>query len=63
VGNQGVILQSIYNSSECENLIENITLDSDVGLSIDVGENKFRLSRTSGSLRARIKYRQKYIGV
>jgi predicted phage tail component-like protein len=63
VGNQGVILQSIYNSSEGENLIENITLDSDVGLSIDVGENKFRLSRTSGSLRARIKYRQKYIGV
>jgi len=60
-GDSGVILNSYF--SLTENQIQNISEDSNANLKIEIGENKFRLNKTSGSFRARISYRQKYIGV
>lgn len=61
VGEDGTILTSYF--TEAENQIQNITSDSDMGLNLLIGDNKFRLNKSSGSVYARIKYRQKYIGV
>jgi hypothetical protein len=61
VGDTGTILNSYF--SLTENQIQNISEDSDANLKIEIGENKFRLNKTSGSFRVRISYRQKYIGV
>lgn len=46
-----------------ENLIQNISEGSDMGLNIEVGENEFRLIKSQGNFTCRIRYRQKYIGV
>jgi photosystem II stability/assembly factor-like uncharacterized protein len=61
VGDSGFILNSQF--SLTENQIQNISKDSDANLNIGIGKNQFRLNKTSGSFRARITYRQKYIGV
>jgi hypothetical protein len=61
VGSSGFILNSQF--SLTENQIQNISKDSDANLKIEIGKNQFRLNKTSGSFRARITYRQKYIGV
>jgi hypothetical protein len=61
VGDSGFILNSQF--SLTENQIQNIFKDSDANLNIGIGKNQFRLNKTSGSFRARITYRQKYIGV
>jgi hypothetical protein len=34
-----------------------------MNLNLEVGDNKFRLTKTSGNFTARIKYRQLYLGV
>lgn len=61
VGESGTILTSYF--TEAENQIQNISSDSDMGFSLLIGDNKIRLNKSSGSVYARIKYRQKYIGV
>jgi hypothetical protein len=61
VGDSGMMLNSQF--SLTENQIQNISKDSDANLNIGIGKNQFRLNKTSGSFRARITYRQKYIGV
>ena len=57
----GTILYTTF--TPADNQIQNITLDSDMGLNLLLGNNSFRLTRDRGELMARIKYRQKYIGV
>lgn len=46
-----------------ENQIQNISADSDMNFNLEVGDNQLRLNQTSGSFRARVSYRQKYLGV
>ena len=46
-----------------ENAIANLTQNSNMNLNIENGLNTFRLNRIDGNFSARIKYRQKYIGV
>jgi photosystem II stability/assembly factor-like uncharacterized protein len=46
-----------------ENVIQNMTMDSDIGMNLAIGENVIRINKTSGTFTAQIKYRQKYIGV
>lgn len=45
------------------NLISSMTADSDIGLNLEVGENRLIFSKTSGYGETSLKYRQKYIGV
>ena len=55
---------SLYtNFIKAENQIQNISTDSDMNLNLSLGNNQFRLARTSGNLNCKISYRQKYIGV
>ena len=61
VGVDGIILKSDF--ALAENLISTLTPNSDMTLSLEVGKNEILLSKTSGNLNGRIKYRQKYIGV
>ena len=60
-GNNGAIFNSFF--SAIENQIQNISSDSDMNLSLMIGNNTFRLTRQSGIVNAKISYRQKYIGV
>ena len=46
-----------------ENIISSVTSDSDISLSLGVGRNVFAIGTQLGNINARIKYRQKYIGV
>lgn len=46
-----------------ENIIDRLTPDSDMTLSLEVGKNDFILSLTGGNATARIAYKQRYIGV
>jgi predicted phage tail component-like protein len=46
-----------------ENIISSVTADSDISLALNVGVNDFAISTQEGEVNARIKYRQKYIGV
>ena len=57
--------ENIYYETEGtkENVIQNIDPDSNLGMKLEVGENKFYLYKTNGYFTAQIKYRQKYIGV
>ena len=61
VGSSGTILYTSFFAAE--NQIQNITSDSDMNLNLEVGDNKFRLTKSSGNFSARIKYRQLYLGV
>ena len=61
VGNSGTILHSAF--SLAENQIQNISADSDIGMNLGIGDNKFRINKDSGNMVVRIKFRQKYIGV
>ncbi|MBR3197087.1 MAG: phage tail family protein [Methanobrevibacter sp.] len=61
VGRDGTIINSDF--EQAENIIQNLTEDSDMNFNLEVGENKLRLVRDNGSLTSRIIYRQKYIGV
>jgi hypothetical protein len=56
---------SIYHSSflTAENKIQYISADSDINLNLEQGKNRLYLTKTSGDLLCRIRYRQKYIGV
>jgi hypothetical protein len=56
---------SLYCSevSRLENAIDKLTQNSNMNLNIEMGLNTFRLNRIDGNFSARIKYRQKYIGV
>lgn len=51
-----------YTQSE-ENIIDKLSSDSDMGLSLDTGNNTISISADSGSVECEISYRQKYIGV
>ena len=46
-----------------ENVINNLSADSDMDFNLEVGINNIRILNTEGYLQARISYRQKYIGV
>ena len=59
-GASNVYISKFRNS---ENQIQNISEDSNMNLNLDIGKNKFRLNKTSGSFNCCISYRQRYIGV
>ena len=61
VGQSGIILKSDFTLAE--NLISKLTPDSDMTLNLEIGKNEILLSKSSGNLNGRIKFRQKYIGV
>ena len=61
VGDHAAIFNSYFSLEE--NQIEHITSDSDVNLELELGENKFRLNKKSGSFNAKLTYRQRYIGI
>ena len=46
-----------------QNQIKNITPDSNMNFNLDTGRNQLRLNKSDGSFRAKLSYRQKYIGV
>ena len=46
-----------------ENIINNLSADSDMDFNLEVGINNIRILNAEGYLQARIAYRQKYIGV
>lgn len=60
-GSNGAIFNSFF--SAIENQIQNLSSDSDMNLSLMIGNNTLRLTRQSGIVNAKISYRQKYIGV
>jgi hypothetical protein len=60
VGTVGIIINSYF--SEAENLISELTPNSDMTFSLEVGENQIIIS-AKGRLNGRISYRNKYIGV
>ena len=60
-GEYGNILNTYYEPAE--NMIQNISMDSDLNMNLGVGENKFRMNREEGNMIVKITYRQKYIGV
>lgn len=61
VGQSGLVLLVTY--TKVENMIQDITSNSDMELNLLLGDNKFRLTKKAGEFTCRIKYRQKYIGV
>ena len=61
VGDYYVVYISAF--TETENLISNLTTDSDMTLSLQQGENELLLNRTSGDFVGKISFRQKYVGV
>ena len=61
VGDDGAILDSTFTS--VQNLIADLTADSDMTLSLDIGENVLLIGKSSGNLNGAVRYRQKYIGV
>jgi photosystem II stability/assembly factor-like uncharacterized protein len=61
VGTNGLIYLS--NEKMLHNEIMNINDKSNMGLSIDVGDNTIKLNYSEGSATAIVTYRQKYIGV
>ena len=61
VGDSSIVLSSVVES--VENEIQNISEDSDLSFNLGIGENRIRLTKGSGNFTAKIKYRQKYIGV
>lgn len=62
LGGEGTLIcKTKFNNKE--NLIEHITDDSDMSLSLDVGENVLRLNYDEGYILAKVTYREKYLGV
>lgn len=61
VGESALILSNVKESGVNE--IQNITAESDMGLNLAIGDNQFRINKTSGEMVVRITYRQRYIGV
>ena len=60
VGQSGIIINSYF--SETENLISELTPNSDMTFNLEVGENQILIS-AKGRLNVRISFRNKYIGV
>jgi hypothetical protein len=58
--NVGVFVNSYF--SEVENLISELTPNSDMTFNLEVGENQILIS-AKGRLNGRISFRNKYIGV
>ena len=50
-------------TGETENLINQLSQDSDIGFNLDVGNNKIVYTQVAGKANVTITYRQKYIGV
>ena len=61
VGTEAKILNSI--KVEGENIINDLSNDSDLSLSFESGENELLLTCEEGNINGVISYRQKYIGV
>lgn len=61
VGDSSIVLSSVV--SAVENKIQYLSEDSNIGFNLSIGENKIRLNKSSGSFLAKLRYRQKYIGV
>lgn len=51
-----------YNS-EKKNIISRLSNDSNMNMKLEIGDNRIKLGKTTGSFICRISYRQKYIGV
>ena len=60
-GDSSIIMSTIAESTD--NKIQYLSSDSDLNFNLATGENKIRLTKLDGNFSARIKYRQKYIGV
>jgi hypothetical protein len=61
VGTSGIIFNAEFIAQE--NLISTLTTDSDMTLGLEIGINELLISKSGGSLKAKLTYRQKYIGV
>ena len=61
VGGSGVVFGLSYESKE--NRISHLSIDSDMGMNLAIGENQFKINKDAGNMIVRITYRQKYIGV
>ena len=59
-GGNTVIIEEL---AKQQNVIANLTNTSDMSFAIERGINKIRLNKEQGSFRARVIFRQKYIGV
>ena len=60
-GDSGFISNFVF--SLAENRIQYLSADSDIGMNLAIGDNKFRINKSDGNMVVRVKYRQKYIGV
>ena len=61
VGENAIIMYTEFQADK--NRIDKLSADSNMNMSLGLGNNQFRINRTSGNMTVRIKYRQKYIGV
>ena len=61
VGDASGIYTSYY--ATADNLIQNITSDSDINFNFETGLNQIRVITDSGEVTTVVKFRQKYIGV
>ena len=61
VGDSSIVLSSV--TSAIENKIQYLSENSNIGFNLSIGENRIRLNKSSGSFSARLRFRQKYIGV
>lgn len=61
IAGDGIFMQS--QEINTENIIANLTTDSDMTMGLDVGSNEVLLGCASGDVSATISFRQKYIGV
>ena len=61
IAGDGIFMQS--QETNTENIIANLTTDSDMTMGLDVGSNEVLLGCASGDVSATISFRQKYIGV
>lgn len=59
----GYINHFVSQFKDSENLINKLSIDSDMSLNLSIGDNDFLFSTESGKANAKITYRQKYIGV
>lgn len=61
VGNSGSFVTSYFEKNE--NIIDKLSEDSDMGFSLDIGENIILSTSDEGFISGQLTYRQKYLGV
>lgn len=60
-GEGGVLLQT--QKQLTQNIISDLTTDSDMIFNLELGENDILISKSAGNLNGKLSFRQKYIGV